>query len=89
MTVNPGIETTLEVWELTLPEDEAKCEWPISCSRAPEWAFVVDCGCSTPMCDPHRSAQEAECQRILNSRSSRPYCKLCGADSERYRWNRI
>lgn len=47
------VDTSLEVWELTLPEDEATCEAKYGCDRAATWLAVIrPCGCATPLCSP-------------------------------------
>jgi hypothetical protein len=90
MTVNPGIETPtqVETWELTLPEDEAKCEFPGGCNAAPTWAFIPACGCSTPMCDPHHDIQDAEAHRV-DALYGGGRCKMCKSLVDTWHWIRI
>jgi hypothetical protein len=61
MTVAAGIETALEVWELTLPEEEAGCSWKQggACKASATHAVVMrPCSHQRTYCEPHARRDE-------------------------------
>jgi hypothetical protein len=86
MTVAAGVETAIEVWELTLPEEEAGCEWPCGCSNEVRWRMVGPCGCGISACQPHFERQVERIKGLTKLR-----CNLCGMQGlpTTVRWFRV
>jgi hypothetical protein len=58
-------DTSLEVWELTLPEEEAGCNTPYGCDRAAVWVARGRCGHHLGMlCDFHRRQEDELTNRV-------------------------